>query len=291
MHFRSICLSGGGVTGVAHVGMLQKLHDEQIDAGIDTIVGTSAGAIVGTLYAIGMPPLTIFQALLKMDKSSVFRFENIESFLTSFGLDDGKYFMAHMADLFLSIGVDPRITFTQVLKRFKKRIIVTGTNTSSHKPEYFCADTAPDMRVLDAVRISMSIPLLFTAVPRPDGLYVDGAVLDNYPINYCLQDFTTRNPLAPSVFGVIGCALDSLPPKTTPDLESFIFNVFASSVKHSHDDTHTVNVFLNKLSSVDFDADSTQLSEAYQSGYQATSVYLGTLRKKARLHISRRRSI
>ncbi len=238
-----------------------------------------------------MSPRGILDALLAVDRSKIFRFENIESFLIDYGLDDGRYFMAHLADLYLKNEVDPRITFSKVFKRFKKRIIITGTNTSAHAPEYFSVDTSPDMRVLDAVRISMSIPLLFTAVRRQNGLFVDGGIRDNYPIDYCLQDFIKRNPLVPSMFGVVGCALDSLPPKTTPDLESFIFNVFASTVKRTRNENHTINVYLDNLSSVDFDADIVQLQDAFDKGYEAATQYLASLRKKARLHITRRRSV
>ncbi len=291
MHFRSICLSGGGVAGIAHVGVLQKLHDDHLAAGIDTIVGSSAGAIVGALYAIGMKPRSILDALVAVDRSKIFRFENIDSFLVDYGLDDGKYFMAHIADLYMAEQVDPRITFVEVFRRFKKRLIITGTNTSQHRPEYFSVDATPNMRVLDAVRISMSIPLLFTAVRRENGLFVDGGIRDNYPIEHCLKDFTTRNPLSRTLFTVIGCSLDSLPPKTTPDLESFIFNVFASTVKRSLDEDHTINVYLTDLSSVDFDADAAQLTDAFDKGYEATTLYLASLRKKARTLISRRQSV
>lgn len=278
------------MTGVAHVGVLQKLHDEQLAGSINTIIGSSAGAIVGALYAIGMEPTTIFDAFLKVDRSRIFRFDNIDSFLTDFGLDDGEFFMAHLADLYLAQGVDPRVTFQEVQRQFKKRLIVTGTNTSAHRPEYFSVETTPTMRVLDAVRISMSIPLLFTAVRRHNGLFVDGGIRDNYPIDYCLLDFTARYPLAPTLFGVLGCSLDSMLPKTTPDLESFIFNIFASTVKRSSDEDHTVSVFLDSLSSVDFDATETQLRDAFDNGYQATATHLKSLQKKVSQLIVRRRS-
>lgn len=279
------------MTGIAHVGVLQRLQDENMVNAIETIVGSSAGAVVGALYAVGMTPRSMYDAFFKLDRSKIFRFDNIESFLSEFGLDDGTYFMAHMADLFLSVNVDPRITFGELFQHHRKRLVITGTNTSAHKPEYFSTVNCPEMRVLDAVRISMSIPLLFTVVRRHDGLFVDGAIHDNYPINYCLADFSKRYPLLETLFHVIGCSLASLPPKTTPDLESFIFNVFASTMKKSHFDSHTITVDLENLSSVDFDADASQLKEAYDEGYAAAQRHIVSLRKNARKLITRRRSI
>ena len=46
-----LCLSGGGVKGAAHIGVLKALSEEKIK--IDYISGTSSGSIVATLYAIG----------------------------------------------------------------------------------------------------------------------------------------------------------------------------------------------------------------------------------------------
>ncbi|MGB3174931.1 MAG: patatin-like phospholipase family protein, partial [Saprospiraceae bacterium] len=48
-----ISLSGGGAKGIAHIGVLQALMDHDIQ--IDMIAGTSAGAIIGALFAAGIP--------------------------------------------------------------------------------------------------------------------------------------------------------------------------------------------------------------------------------------------
>ncbi len=53
-----LCLSGGGIKGASHVGVLQALEDENIK--IDYISGTSSGSIVATLYAIGYKPSEIY---------------------------------------------------------------------------------------------------------------------------------------------------------------------------------------------------------------------------------------
>jgi len=57
-----VVLSGGGASGVAHVGVLKALEEKQIP--IDYIVGTSAGALVGAMYASGYSPSEIEQYVL-----------------------------------------------------------------------------------------------------------------------------------------------------------------------------------------------------------------------------------
>src|SRR5690606_12187464 len=60
-----LVLSGGGARGAAHVGVLKVLHELRIP--IDYVVGTSMGAVIGGLYASGMSPAELEQALLALD--------------------------------------------------------------------------------------------------------------------------------------------------------------------------------------------------------------------------------
>ena len=53
-----LCLSGGGIKGAAHIGVLQSLEEHNIN--IDYISGTSSGSIVATLYSIGYSPSEIY---------------------------------------------------------------------------------------------------------------------------------------------------------------------------------------------------------------------------------------
>ena len=54
-----VALSGGGIRGIAHAGALKAFEDNNIK--IDVIGGTSSGALVATLYALGYSPYYIFQ--------------------------------------------------------------------------------------------------------------------------------------------------------------------------------------------------------------------------------------
>ena len=291
MYFKSICLSGGGATGFAHLGMLHELDSQGMLRDVDTVVGTSVGAVVGALFAIGIEPQVIHTALLALDRNAALQFTSIATFFDDFGLDTGEYFMAHMVDIFLRHKVDPRLTFKDVRERYRKRLIITGTNTTLHRTEYFGCDETPSMRILDAVRVSIAVPFLFTAVKRATGVYVDGCVTDNYPIKYCLKDFHVRYPLERTETGVVGCCLDSLAPRTTPDLESHIYNVIASSTKITDKDHHTIDIFVTSLSSVDFDATEEQREAAFQEGCAETKTFIADLKKMCRNNIPRRRSV
>ena len=64
-----IVLAGGGIRGIAHVGVLKALEDNNIK--IDAIAGTSAGSIVATLYAMGYTPNYIYLLFKKYAKDII----------------------------------------------------------------------------------------------------------------------------------------------------------------------------------------------------------------------------
>jgi NTE family protein len=64
-----------------------------------------------------------------------------------------------------------------------KRLIITGTCLDLNQIEYFDYIRTPDMPVVIALRISISIPILFTPYNYNNHVYVDGGLLDNYPMD------------------------------------------------------------------------------------------------------------
>src|SRR5438445_77313 len=62
-----IVLSGGGMKGIAHIGGLQALDDRDCLTHINTVAGTSIGALIGTLLVIGYTPREIYEFVLHFD--------------------------------------------------------------------------------------------------------------------------------------------------------------------------------------------------------------------------------
>ena len=155
-----LVLSGGGARGFAHLGVLKALND----AGIypDVISGTSAGALVGVLYADGYSPEEI---LKMMNASSSLHY--VRPTVPREGL--------------LQISGIERILVDNLrAKKFedlKIPLFVTATDLNNGVAEYFSSG-----ELLRPVIASASIPVLFKPVIINKIHYVDGGVLDNMPI-------------------------------------------------------------------------------------------------------------
>ena len=208
--------------GFAQLGFLDSMFGEL--GKIDTIVSTSIGSVIAIFLSIGMSPCEIFQLFLEIQFSDVIGGSIGGDFWKSFGFLDTEYFVAHIVDALIVRDIDPLITFVDFKCKFGKNLVITGCNVTKKQTDFFSVYTSPDMRVLDAMKISISVPIVTKSVTYNGDVYVDGCIADNYPIQYCLDDLESRFPGETGRFlGVI--VTGGVPEKTDPkknDTESTV---------------------------------------------------------------------
>lgn len=137
----------------------------------EEISGASAGAMLAFFLAVGLSVDTIVTASLALNVPEFVKL-NVLSFFNKFGFID----MTPVRDKILEIaGCNP--TFREL----KLKIHIASVCLNTSKTEYFSADTHPDMKVIDAVCMSIAIPFLFTAQTYNNRTYVDGALIENIP--------------------------------------------------------------------------------------------------------------
>lgn len=155
-----LVLSGGGARGFAHLGVIQALNE----AGIfpDVISGTSAGALVGVLYADGHTSMEILKML-----NTGSRLDYMRPALPREGL----------LQINRIIKILKSKLRAKTFKELKIPLFVSATDLNNGKAIYFS-----DGDLIDPVIASASIPVLFQPVKINNISYVDGGVLDNLPI-------------------------------------------------------------------------------------------------------------
>lgn len=161
----NLVLSGGGVKGVAHIALLEYLEKNKIE--INAISATSAGALVGALYASGRKPKEILDFFRT---TPIFRYSWLNP--TIAGIFDSEKYTHVMA------------SFTK--ERFEELEIplsITATNLEEGRPVIF--DEGLLIRPLVA---SCAIPAIFSPLTIKNSLYADGGVMDNFPIAPFLND-------------------------------------------------------------------------------------------------------
>lgn len=189
-----VVLGGGGAKGVAHIGVLKVLEEAGIP--IDYVAGTSMGAIVGGLYAIGYTPAEIDSMVLEQDwtmllsdriKRSSLTFpekENAERYILSlpFGKEkkdrviQGMIMGQNLMNLFsnLTIGYHDSVDF----KQFNIPFACVAVDVVDGKDYVFDKGSLPL-----AMRASMAIPAVFAPVRLDSMVLIDGGLNDNYPVD------------------------------------------------------------------------------------------------------------
>jgi NTE family protein len=177
-----LVLSGGSFKGVAQLGALHCLKKHNLLGSISTIAATSVGSITGVLYCAGYSPMEVYKyvKLVNFDQCTKIDTNKI---ITKFGLDDGVRLIFVITKMLTAKGFDSDITFKQFYEKTKITFIVTGACVNDKKAYYFSHKTYPDMKVMDAVRISISIPVVFTPCSYEGKFFVDGGCIDNFPIS------------------------------------------------------------------------------------------------------------
>lgn len=155
-----IVLSGGGARGIAHLGVLKAL--EEFGVIPSHISGTSAGAIAGAFYAAGY---SIAEIVSILKKGQIFSFSNIlikrQGFFAMKGFND-IYEQSFPTNSFDDLNIPLYITATDILKG--ELVYLSSGNLSQSLMATSC------------------MPLLFQPVNYNNTLYVDGGVLNNFPI-------------------------------------------------------------------------------------------------------------
>ena len=202
-----LVLSGGGAKGVAHIGVIQALEDNNIP--IDYVVGTSMGAIVGGLYAAGYTPAEMMELLESKDFANWSTGQIDESLTYYFFKQEPTPALLNVAipthsdstrtsSILPSSLISPlpmNFAFMELFSAFTaqcdgdfdKLFVPYRSITSDvyHKHKIVCRKG----NLGDAIRASMSFPVVFHPIEMDGVLVYDGGIYDNFPVDVMNTDF------------------------------------------------------------------------------------------------------
>lgn len=188
-----VALSGGGIRGIAHAGVLQALVDHNVH--IDVIGGTSSGSMIASLYAMGYEPYMIYQLFRRHSKEVIgaksspfisnlfnFKFKNKK---TLKGFHNGEA-IEQIYDRF-----SKKQNITNI-SQIKMPLVITTVDIMKSK-EYIFTNYIPknvedkskyitDINIGKAVRASSSFPAVFSPCNVEKHAFMDGGALDNVPV-------------------------------------------------------------------------------------------------------------
>lgn len=286
-----LVLSGGGAKGLTHIGIIRALEENNIP--IDYITGTSMGAIVGSLYAMGYSPDDM-EVLLKSEEfKRWYSGEVEEEYMYYFKKNQPTPEFLNIRLSFRdSLNIKPQFLPSSVVNPIQMNLVFLdlyarataacgGDFNKLFVPFRCVASDVYNKKQLimnrgdlgDAVRASMSFPFMFKPIEIDSVLAYDGGIYNNFPTDVMRDDFH------PDV--IIGSVVATNPTKPKEnDLMSQIENMVMQKTDYSVPESEGI-VMTFKYDDVNL-MDFQRIDELHDIGYNRTMIMMDSI--KSRIH-------
>ena len=200
MEINKLVFSGGAIKGIAYIGIFRKIEEmiyerkieeEKVDFdaskciiplfNIKTICAVSVGSIFSLIYLLKYTYTEMLEEVLNKNFDNLKNIR-IMNFVSKYGLDSGVNLISWLQSSMTKKGVNPNITLKEFYDINGVDFQVMATNLNKYCYKKFNYLETPDVLVVDAIRMSISVPFLFTINKFEGDIHVDGGLIDNYPI-------------------------------------------------------------------------------------------------------------
>ena len=192
MCIKHIVFSGGGPISISVYGILQVLHEAKFwnMDNIETIYGTSAGGMLAIILCLKFDWDIINTYFVKRPWHEAFPFHISQCLdvFTKKGFLDHSYFEIFFKPLLDAKNISLSVTMLEFFNYTNIELHLYSLELNDYKICDISYKTFPDLPLLKAIQMTSSIPVLFMPVCLEDKCYIDGGILNNYPLNYCIQD-------------------------------------------------------------------------------------------------------
>ncbi|MCL1933746.1 MAG: patatin-like phospholipase family protein [Candidatus Azobacteroides sp.] len=292
-----LVLSGGGAKGAIHVGIIKALEENGIP--IDCISGTSIGAVVGSLYAMGYSPDEILDLFTsdefyywqtgKVEEKYryFFRKSPYQPDFIKFNVPLKDSMNIRTADLLPNSLINPIQMNQAFLQLFTQANARCNENFDNLFVPFLCiaSDVFNKKMVVfrtgnlgDAVRASMTFPLVFKPIMKDSIPLFDGGIFDNFPVNPMKEAFHPDFIIGSSVAGT------KKKKPTEMDLYTLVESIIMQRTSYSIDpkDGIIMSSILDDVNLLDFN----KSKMLYDMGYQAATELMDSIKELVKRRVS-----
>lgn len=241
--YNTVVLSGGAARGFGLLGAMQYIQDQNKLGGIKKYIGSSIGAIIAYLICIGYTPTELMVILCQKHLLPEKMSKQIDIMNIFHGAGAVPY---HIIQEFLEKltihKIKRYITLSELHTRFEKELVCCTYNATLFQPEYISYKSHPQLDCITALRMTSNLPFLFEVFTYDDYRYIDGGIVDNFPVGQVQDEDTAvavRVCMTPS----------TIPEKQEENMLSEILSmVFIPMARIEH---MTMEMMLNKRPDMD----------------------------------------
>ena len=224
MTIKHLVISGGAYKGFYTLGSLNYLSNinfYNIEE-IETIYGGSVGGMIGLILCLKLDLKDVLEHAINRPWQNLFHFtaEDLLNIIDKKGLLSKDFVVSLFDNFFKNAGISKNATMKDLYNFSKITLYLFTVNIKSFKLETLSHETHPNMKILDAIYMSVAIPFIFQPPLCEDCYYVDGGVINPYPLNVCIKDGKNIDEILG--FKIIDDKLDS----TNEDASIFHFGFY-----------------------------------------------------------------
>lgn len=195
MNIKKLVIGGGGY-GIYNIyGVIKNMIEKKyIDlSNIDQIYSVSAGAVCSAILALNIEFNILDDYIIKRPWNKVFNMKPTDiltNLLDNKGIYDETFFIEIMKPLLLVKNLNENITLREFYDETKIELIMLTVNLNNILPEKIKLSykTHPELQLYKALYMSSSIPFVFKPVIDNNKCYIDGGLIDNFPLGELLND-------------------------------------------------------------------------------------------------------
>ena len=198
MTIKHLVLSGGGYKGLYSIGALKHLYENNfynIDD-IENIYGTSVGAIIGAVSCLKLNLADICEYVINKPwhKDFNFKIESIVDIYSKKGFINKSFIVSMFENLLKAENLKKTVTLKELYNKCKINLYIFVVNFTTYELVKLSHKTHPDFELLEAIYMSCSLPFIFQPAFYKNECYIDGGIINPYPLNVCISDLKKMNP-------------------------------------------------------------------------------------------------
>jgi len=266
----SICLSGGGARGFQLLGSIAYLQEILNFQEIDEFIGTSIGAMLCYLLAIGYSAIEI---LMFFHSSKVL--EKIKNFnVMQMIQEGGSSSFSPIQELLERMTIKKigcLISLSQLKSQLGKKLVIVVYNLTKKCKEIISPETRPDIPCITAIRMSSTLPFIFQPYLYDNSLYLDGGLVDNFPVELLsCADKSIAISLSPSKKTQKNPMVNFNPVLYAVDILNIPINYLMNrSIQYAKDNKIKLIDIESTFRGTEFDLSTTTKLDLFSNGYNA----------------------
>ena len=189
---KHLVFSGGGPVGLVEYGALKYLTEKKYIEykNIESIYSISVGGIVGLIYILNYDWSWIDDYLIKRPWNKLFNitYSSYINVLYEKGIINKKLLVNALEPLFLAKNIPLNITLLEFYQLNKIEFNIFACCLDEIKQTKFNYINSPNVELLDAIYISLTVPIVFVPLYINNSFYLDGGIIVGCPINQCIAE-------------------------------------------------------------------------------------------------------